>query len=102
MRDHKPYRPPEPDIITAVFRVRRMARPPADVERALTDLEAGGRPGSVPLVVAGDIVCLFADDFFAVGVQNEQNCDNSAAPKFRVGHRVGAVLGAEIGFGMAL
>ena len=67
MKEHKPYRPQEPDIITATFRVRRMARPPADVERALTDLEAGGRPGSVPLVLAGDIVCLFVDDFLVLG-----------------------------------
>jgi len=67
MREHKPYRPPEPDIITATFRVRCMAEPPEAIDRALTDLEAGARPGAVPLLVAGDIVCLFAADFFAVG-----------------------------------
>ena len=67
MKEHKPYRPQEPDIITATFRVKRIPEPPEVVERALTDLEAGGRPGAVPLLLAGDIVCLFADDFFAVG-----------------------------------
>lgn len=56
----------EPDIITRAFCVKRLKRAPAEVESLLSDLEMQRRDGTVALVIAGDVVCLWLEDFLAL------------------------------------
>ena len=53
----------EPDIVTKAFSVRRVTDALKAVADALADLEAARKVGTTPLLVAGDIVCLYLSDF---------------------------------------
>jgi len=57
----------EPDVVTRAFSVRCLKTAPPLVSAVLADLEAARREGTVPLVVAGDVVCLYLEDFLADG-----------------------------------
>ena len=53
----------EPDFTTGAFCVKRLRQAPAGLADALADLEARRPSGTIPLVVAGDLVVLYLADF---------------------------------------
>ena len=55
------------DIVTTRFSVSRQKDAPAEVAAALADLEVVRADGTVPLLLCGDIVCLWLADFLAGG-----------------------------------
>lgn len=62
---------PEPDIVTATFSIKRLPDVPQRLADALADLEVRRREGTIPLVVAGDLVVLYARDFL-VGADDDR------------------------------
>ena len=56
-----------PDIVTGAFSVKRVSKPPRSVADALADLEVQRREGTTPLLVMGDVIAMYADDFLGGG-----------------------------------
>jgi len=53
----------EPDVVTGAFSVKVLEKIPPTIANALADLEVKRRAGTVPIVVGGDVVCLYLADF---------------------------------------
>lgn len=65
----------EPDIVTRAFCVRRLRRAPEQIENALGDMESQRSGDATPLVIAGEIVCLWLEDFLAMPDAGEEPDD---------------------------